>query len=121
LVENDPSGIKSDLFTPITKDVELDENGIVTNRTFFLADTEAFCDPCCVIPNLGGQSNHYFVVKPRNQWLNEFLRWVEDHHTLDQMDVLVPPEEASGEEEECPQKAKRHRNKGKKVGNIRKL
>ena len=60
--------VKSDLMIPVCKEVDLDEDGNVTNRTFYLADTEAFENPCCVVPDLGGPSNWYFVVKPRNQW-----------------------------------------------------
>ena len=116
IVNNDEFGIKSDVMMPITKDVELDDAGNVTKRTFYLADTEAFCDPCCVIPNLGGGSNAYFVVKPRNQWAGEFIRWVEDQHVLDEMDDLVPLEKNSDEEDnERPKKRKKQRKKsGKK-------
>jgi hypothetical protein len=112
IVENDVTSIKSDLLTPITKDVELNDDGIVTKRTFYLANTEAFSDPCCVIPDLGGASNAYFVVKPRNQWANEFLRWVEDQHNLDVMDDLRTTEgNTSDEEEERPKKQKRGRKR----------
>jgi hypothetical protein len=116
IVNNDEFGIKSDLMMPITKDVELDDARNVTKRTFSLADTEAFCDPCCVIPNLGGGSNAYFVVKPRNQWAGEFIRWVEDQHVLDKMDDLVPLEKNSDEEDnERPKKRKKLKKKsGKK-------
>ena len=89
---------RSDLMTPVRKEVEVDEDGFVQERTFYLADTEAFEDPCCVIPDLGGPSNRYFVVKPRNQWAQEFIRWIEDPHTLDEMDPLDKVEE---EEEEA--------------------
>ena len=89
---------RSDLMTPICKDVEVDEDGYVQERTFYLADTEAFEDPCCVIPDLGGPSNRYFVVKPRNQWAQEFIRWVEDPHSLDEMDPLDETEEEVEEE-----------------------
>jgi hypothetical protein len=117
IVNNDEFGIKSDLMMPITKDVELDDARNVTKRTFYLADTEAFCDPCCVIPNLGGVSNAYFVVKPRNQWAGEFIRWVEDQHVSDEMDDLVPLEMNSDEEDnERPKKRKKRKKKsGKKL------
>ena len=77
---------KSDLMMPVMKEVGLNEDGLVENRTFSLADTEAFEDPCCVIPDLGGPPNRYFVVKPRNQWAKEFVRWLEDPHQWDDMD-----------------------------------
>lgn len=93
------SVIRSELFSPITKDVELQEDGYVSNRTFYLADTEAFLDPACVIPNLGGKSNEYFVVKPRNQWADCFVKWVQEEHILDKMDQ-IPETESEGESTE---------------------
>ena len=91
--------VRSDLMTPVAKEVELTESGKVAKRMFYLADTEAFMDPCCVIPDIGGPPNRYFVVKPRNEWAQEFTRWIQDHHTLDHMDALdkVEDEETSGE------------------------
>ena len=49
--------------------------------------------PCCVVPDLGGPSNRHFVLKPRNQWAKEFVRWIEDPHNLDEMDILDSVEE----------------------------
>ena len=66
----------------------MDEEGTVVNRVFYLADTDAFYDPCCVIPDIGGPCNRYFVVKPRNEWAELFIRWVDDQHNLDVMDPL---------------------------------
>ena len=91
--DNDEEVGKSDLMTPIVKEVELLEGGIVGKRTFYLADTEAFADPCCVVPDLGGPSNRYFVVKPRNQWAREFIRWLEDPHSWDDMKESLPDAE----------------------------
>ena len=79
----------SDLLTPyIKEDVSFAEDGCVAERTFYLADTEAFLDPCCVVPDIGGPSNRYFVLKPRNMWANEFISWLDDPHNLDNMDPL---------------------------------
>ena len=89
LLEQDETEVgRSDLMMPICKEIELDGEHSVVKRTFFLADTEAFADPCCVVPDIGGPSNRYFVVKPRNEWSNLFIRWVQDEHKLDQMDPL---------------------------------
>ena len=63
------------------------------DRVFYLADVEAFVEPCCVVPDLGGPGNRYFVLKPRNKWAKEFVRWIEDPHKLDQMDTLDSVEE----------------------------
>ena len=100
-LEEDEAEIgRSDLMTPVRKEVEVDGDGYVQTRTFYLADTEAFEDPCCVIPDLGGPSNRHFVVKPRNQWAQEFIRWIEDPHNLDVMDPLDESEDENDAEEE---------------------
>jgi hypothetical protein len=78
---------RSELMYPIHKTVDLDEDGYVTNRSFFLANTEAFVGPCCVIADLGGPSNRYFAVKPRPEWAPEFARWLDLPH--DEMDPIV--------------------------------
>ena len=78
---------------PIRKDIDLNEDGSVQRRRFYLADTEAFSDPCCTIPDIGGPPNRYFVVKPRNEWAGEFIRWIRDEHSLDTMDELDEVEE----------------------------
>lgn len=75
----------------------MDANGYVTNRTFYLADTEAFVGPCCAVPDIGGPINRYFVVKPREEWAKEFILWLEDPHNLDQMDAFSSDEEESEE------------------------
>ena len=84
---------KSDLMYYVNKDVPLDVNGYAQKRNFYLADTEAFVDPLCVIPDLGGPSNRYLVVKARNQWAKEFERWVDDAHIMDEMDPLDAAED----------------------------
>ena len=96
LEENQVELGKSDLMMPIRKDIDLNEDGSVARRRFYLADTEAFLDPCCTIPDIGGPPNRYFVVKPRNQWANDFIRWVRDEHHLDAMDELDEVEEDEG-------------------------
>jgi hypothetical protein len=93
LEENEQELGRSDLMVPIRKDIDLNEDGSVAVRRFYLADTEAFSDPCCTIPDIGGPPNRYFVVKPRNQWATEFVRWVRDEHHLDSMDVLEDVDE----------------------------
>jgi hypothetical protein len=88
---------KSDLVTPILKDVQQDPQGNVTNRTFYLADADAFLDPACVVPDLGGPTNRYFVVRPRNQWSSKFVKWIQDEHSKDVMDPLDEESEPSSD------------------------
>ena len=114
---------RSDLMMPIVKDgVLFDDAGFVTKRTFFLADTQAFHGPCCVIPDIGGPKNRYFVVKPRSEWAGDFTQWLMDPHHLDQMDPIPSDEqdeEVNKDDEEVdedfdPKKAKITPKGGKK-------
>ena len=107
--EEDGSG--SELMSPATKEVVLDAQGTVTSRSFYLADTEAFLDPACVIPDIGGAPNHYFVVKPRNQWANLFTKWVEEPHNLD--DMAEPALEEATDVPQGPDKAPKCRKNDK--------
>ena len=79
-------GLRSDLFIPLDLEVEgMDEEGDVTGRKFYLASTDAFVGPCCVIPDIGGPTNRYFQVKPRSEWVDEFVVWLKQPHKDDQM------------------------------------
>ncbi len=115
--EEEQDLVNSDLLIPFLKEVELGggRGGKGPKRTFFLADTEAFSDPCCMIPDLGGPPNRYFVVRPRNEWAGEFLRWVRDQHNLDVMDNLDAVEEddevMAAMEEERPNVTKKRQKK----------
>lgn len=84
----DDEGHNSDLFTPL----ELLVNsrlvqGVeeVEGRQFWMADTEAFVGPCCVIPDIGGDPNAYFQVKNRDLWAKEFVCWLQTTHLDDDM------------------------------------
>ena len=83
----DGDNLNSDLFTPLTLEVaQLDAQGKeVTERRFYLAPVSAFVDPCIVVPDMGGPPNAFFQVKNRSQWSNEFVHWLKEKHTDDQM------------------------------------
>jgi hypothetical protein len=76
--------VESELFVPIKKEVGNMENGKVTQRKFYLADTEAFVDTCCAVPDIGGPTNHYFLVKPRSKWAKLFTNWLQSPHKYDE-------------------------------------
>ena len=104
---------RSNLMMPFLKEVEIGADGKVKKRTFYLADTEAFVGPCCAVPDIGGPTNRYFVVKPRNEWADAFLKWVKDEHNIDKMDVFPedlptpePSDEDSDEEEDTDESQK---------------
>ena len=92
--EDEEEMTKSDLFTPLLLEVDgIDDNGEVTGRRFYLASTESFDGPCCVIPDIGGQNNAYFQVKPRREWTKDFIGWLEAPHHLDIMQYSDEEEE----------------------------
>lgn len=71
----------SDIFIPLKKHVKkLDPaTGKVSERKFYLADVEAISDPMCVIPDFGGKvSTGYFQVKPRSEWVEDCIEWLND-------------------------------------------
>ena len=35
----------------------LDNDGSIKERSFILADTNTFSDPCCAVPDIGGPAN----------------------------------------------------------------
>lgn len=91
------TAFKSDILAPIYKrELEVNEDGTVGERTFYLADTEAFLEPCCVIPDIGGPCNRYFIVQGRNYWAAMFLKWVKDPSKWDQMDAMGSVKEEDG-------------------------
>ena len=82
--ENNEEEIKkSDLFVPLLKGVDGMVDGVVQGRLFYLADTSAFVKPCCVIPDIGGPPNRYFLIKPRTEWAGLFIKWLERPHAED--------------------------------------
>lgn len=79
---------RSTLFQPYEAESELDANGEIRRRVFYLADVDAIVGPCTVIPDIGGPVNRYFRVKPKSEWADEYLRWLRAPHIEDEMDPL---------------------------------
>ncbi len=78
-----------ELFTPIIKEVDFDEDGDICACRFWLADVEAIVEPVCVIPDIGNTNRaRYFGVLPRKDWANQFKSWLMQPHSVkeDQMD-----------------------------------
>ncbi len=90
--EDDEEKRQSELFVPLMKTVAAKEDGLVTKRMFYLADTDAFHDVCCVVPDIGGEPNRYFLVHPRPYWSSLFTKWVESPHKDDEK-IEDPPDE----------------------------
>jgi len=53
------------LFGVLTTEAGKFEDGAVSKLKFYLADVEAFMEPCVVVPNVGGANNSYFWVEPK--------------------------------------------------------
>jgi len=95
-VEDGEAAAQSDLFIPLELEVKgIDADGDVEGRMFYLANTEAFVGPCCVIPDIGGPNNAYFQVKPRREWSDMFVTWLKEPHNQDVM--LLSDEESDDE------------------------
>ncbi len=90
----------SDLFVPLTLITEgIDENdGMVIARKFWLADVEAIVGTCCVVPDMGGNANAYFLVKPRTDWAEIFIQWLKEPHYNDKMEFSDEEEEQEDED-----------------------
>jgi hypothetical protein len=67
-----------DLFVPICKDHGKLVNGSAVHYKYYLADVEGFKNMTVVIPNLGGQTNDYFVLKAWENWKEVFAKWLLD-------------------------------------------
>ena len=50
---------------------------MVSGFRFYLADVEAIVCPLAVIPDIGGPANCYFLVKDRDTWRQDFIRFLE--------------------------------------------
>ena len=75
-------------FTPLTVEVgQQDANGVVLSGHFYLANADAIVGPCVVVPDMGGPKNGHFEVKPRREWINEFITWLRSPHGDDVVDA----------------------------------
>lgn len=89
----------SDIFVPLQLDtMAVTDDGHLKTRKFYIVDVETFKDPIVVIPNIGS-IDQYLLMKPRREWAEDFIAWLEMPHKHDQMEMLPPPEEADEDSE----------------------
>ena len=89
----DEDGPVSDIFRPLQLEtVAKNKEGIVVARKYYFVDVEAFKDPLCVIPNVG-TTDEYLLMKPRAEWADDFITWLEMPHTHDKMEMLPDEDE----------------------------
>ena len=92
--------VNCEIFRRLHTEVGAKTDGFVSELKFYLADVEAFVDPCIVVPNLGGETNSYFWVQNRTEWAESFANWLRAPHHLDEMDRLNANDESESESEE---------------------
>ena len=68
---------RSDIFVPISKEVVTTADNSVSGLRFYMADVEAIVQAIAVIPDIGGESNAYFMVKERETWRTDFMDFLE--------------------------------------------
>ena len=61
---------------------------MVSKMQFYLADVEAFLRPLVVIPDMGGNSNDYFLLKSRQDWRERFIDYLEAPNHEYPMEVI---------------------------------
>ena len=100
IVENASYGDEehdTDLTRRIFVECDQTAGALVHNYVFYLADVEAFVSPCMVIPNIGGPSNSYLMVKEMAEWRTVFEEWLSRPHSED---VISDQEGANSDDEE---------------------
>ena len=69
----------------------------VTSKKLYLADTKAFVAPACVVPDIGGPTNRYFVVESRTQWAGFCIDWFEKTEKDDTISPIASDAEAGAD------------------------
>jgi hypothetical protein len=88
----------SELFDVLTTEVGEIEDGSVTKLKFYLADVEAFKEPCVVVPNVGGPNNSYFWLEPKARWSKLFIQWLRAPHCDDKTEDLTALDQMANDE-----------------------
>lgn len=89
----------SEIFVPLIKETPgLNTDGVALLK-FYLADVEAIVKPIAVVPDIGGSPNAYLLIKERNDWRNDFVKFLE---SPDQeiRDEITEDEESESEVED---------------------
>ena len=79
----------SEMFVPYVKEAEeLEEDGTIKKRRFYLADVESITAAACVIPDIGHDNKlRYFLVTPRSQWSSLFIQWLEQPFNIEEAEM----------------------------------
>ena len=80
----------SDLFHHLVLEtLQTNQDGSVRRRKFYVVDVESFKNPIVVIPNVGTKKD-YIMMEPRDNWPNQFIRWLMNPHADDQAEMDAP-------------------------------
>ena len=120
---------KLNLMHPIEKLVGLDDEGdvlmkegIIAERQFFLADTDAFIAPCCVIPDIGGPKNRYYLVENRENWpgilFRDWLQTAVDDEMIIEGDLTEEEESDVDDEDDEEEEDENHPNNPQEMEDI---
>ena len=101
LDEDDDSFEGSDMWRQLVLDVgELDDEGMVVERKYYLVDTETFKEPIVVFPDIGAKpACRYLMMTPRPKWVKDFVDWLEMPHAHDKIEMLPDPVPVQEEEQ----------------------
>ena len=100
--EYDVEDNDSELFLPCIKTYkQVNQDGSIRQRQFYLAETEAFMEPISVFADIGhANKRRYLQIVPRNKWARIFEKWVQAPHTLDEIEEDPLPQETSSDEDD---------------------
>ena len=88
--KKDPNEPSSDLFHHLVLEtLQNNQDGSVRRRKFYVVDVESFKNPIVVIPNVGTKKD-YIMMEPRDNWPNQFIRWLMNPHADDQAEMDAP-------------------------------
>jgi len=88
-VEGNEGVAGSESFDVLTTEVSEFEDGSVTKLKFYLADVDAFMEPCAVVPNVCGPNNSCFWLEPKARWSKLFIQWLHAPHCDDETEDLT--------------------------------
>ena len=67
---------------------ELNQDGTISRRRFYLADVESIVAAACVIPDIGHENKlRYFLLTQRKEWASQFVRWLEQPSNIDKAEM----------------------------------
>jgi hypothetical protein len=80
---------RSEIFDPIIVEASsLDARGQVLERKLYVVDVETFKAPLVVVPKLG-TLHQYLMMRPKSQWADDFKRWIEASHRVDEEQMVA--------------------------------